>query len=150
MRFFDRHTSLLAATLLVLFFVANSGFTVLISHCTMCGDAEEVACCCQGETSQAEACPNSGWGTGTGETLAGYAAPCLVVTIAGGLQTEPTILEKESGVRHVLKAALPEEPAFDLWSGQNPDLSHTHFPPAAFRTLPSSVEKYVLDLTFRI
>jgi len=148
MRFFDRHTPLLAAILLILFFAASSGFTLLLSHCTMCGDAEETACCCEGQSSYAESFPNSGWGTGTGETLAGYASPCLVVTIAGGLQTEPTILEKESGGRHVLKAALPEEPAFNLWSDQKPD--GAHLPSAAFRALPPAVEKYVLDLTFRI
>jgi hypothetical protein len=145
MRFLNQHILTIGRLFVLLFFLANSGFTVVLYHCTM----EEMECCTTSDGQMSGACSMmdppqtpSGPAVTSGDN-------CQSMIIAGGLKTDPTLLEKES-VGRVIKLDLV--PAF------TPDFAFsTVFPQvqpfsltASQNVSPPAVETYVLNSTFLI
>lgn len=82
---------------ILLFFVANSGFTVVLYHCTMDGmpdcinsDKGVPVNCGAGEHQQA-----------SGALVTSASMPCHVIKVAGGFHTDPSVVERESGTKHI-------------------------------------------------
>jgi hypothetical protein len=145
MRFLNRHIVTVGRLFVLLFFLANSGFTVVFYHCTM----EEMDCCGSKDEEMSGACSmmdppqaSSGPAVTSGDN-------CHSIIVAGGLKTDPTVLEKES-VARVIKVDLV--PAF------TPDFTlSTVFPQvqplfsnASQNVSSPAVETYVLNSTFLI
>jgi hypothetical protein len=145
MRFMSKHSPAIGRLFLLLFFLANSGLTVVLYHCTM-GDLD---CCRKSDEEMSCACntmnlPQSPCGPAV---TSGDA--CQPKIVAGGLKTDPAVVEKESPAR-VIKVDLV--PAFT----PNSQLSTASLPvqssslAAIQNILPPAVETYVLNSTLLI
>jgi len=145
MRFFNRHILTIGRLFVLLFFLANSGFTVVLYHCTM----GEMDCCAGSDDEMSGACsmmdPPQ---TSSGPSITA-GINCQSVIIAGGLKTDPTVVEKESAPR-LLKVDLTA--AFALDRSLSTDTSQFQsFSLTAVRDVsPPTVETYVLNSTFLI
>jgi hypothetical protein len=155
MRFLNEHILGLGRHFLVLFFLANSGFTVVLYHCTMtqCTMTDEMSgmACCSGK---------NGCTAGSCEDMAGSQAivahtsavdqPCRTATVIGGYQTEPTVVEKEFNGQQILKADLLPASLYETAIGSRLDLPVFHPASSASNVSTSSVETYVLNASFLI
>ena len=150
MRFIGKHILTLGRLLLVLFLVANSGFTIVLYHCTMRDDPDGVSCCSDNNACPAGTCANAGPGPSADAMLARSDVPCMAMTVAGGLQTDPTIVEKESTARLHSKVTMLPVFAPDPALSQNLEEPLFLLSSAASNVSLRSVEKYVLNATFRI
>jgi hypothetical protein len=74
----------------------------------------------------------------------------MAMTVAGGLQTDPTIVEKESTARLHSKVTMLPVFAPDPALSQNLEEPLFLLSSAASNVSLRSVEKYVLNATFRI
>ena len=145
MTFLYRHIPAIGRLFVLLFFVANSGFTVVLYHCTM----EEKDCCttsnehlsCDFGTMDLPQTPGVPSVT-TGDN-------CHSMTIAGGVKTDPKVVEKES-VTRVIKVDLAATftPVFAL--STVPSLQQPFSSTASQNASSPSVETYVLNSTFLI
>lgn len=149
MQVLNRHILVIGRLLLALFFVANSGFTVVQRYCTMAHEKHGEACAndndgCSAATCNDERVPQSATAPSITDNMS-----CHVVSVGGGLPSDPTIVEKESSARHV-SAPLLLAPVPDLIVYSQDDSSPHHLPAASANVLPHSVETYVLNATFLI
>ncbi len=151
MQFFNRHIVIFGRLFLVVFVLATSGFSIAVSHCTM-GSSDAGACTMTGmeQESSGDVCHDDGIPQTAKGTVAASNAPCMVTTVAGGLQTEPTTFEKESLSRHLAKIDLMPLALPALANAQILEKSFTLFSSAGSNVSPPSVEKYVLNATFLI
>jgi hypothetical protein len=149
MQILNRHILWVGRLFLVLFFVANAGFTVVERYCTMALENHGDACtddddACSAATCDHKEAPQSANAPAIMDNML-----CHVVSIVGGLQSNPTIVEKESNARtisvHLLVAPVP-----DLTVCLQVDRSPRLFSAASANVLPRSVETYVLNSTFLI
>jgi hypothetical protein len=145
MRFISQYSPTIGRLFLVLFFLANSGFTVVLYHCTM-GDLD---CCSKSDEEISCACSTMNLPQSSSRPAVTSGDACHSMTIAGGLKTDPTVVEKESAAR-VIKVDLV--PAFT----PNSQLSTASLPvqssssTAIPNILPPAVETYVLNSTLLI
>jgi hypothetical protein len=145
MRFLSQHIPTIGRLFVLLFSLANSGFTIVLYHCTM----EDMDCCSRSEETTSCACSmmdppqsSSGPSVTSGDT-------CHSMTIAGGLKTDPTVVEKKSAARVIkmdLVASFPPNLAPSTVSPQ----FQFHSSTASVNVSPPAVEKYVLNSTFLI
>jgi hypothetical protein len=145
MRSLTRHILIIGRLFVLIFFLANSGFTVVLYHCTM-GDMD---CCGTSDDDMSVACGMMDVPpTSSGPSItSGF--NCLSVIIAGGLRTDPTVVEKESAARLLkvdLIAAFNPHSALSTGTPQVQPFS----PVAAPDVSPPTVERYVLNSTFLI
>ena len=145
MRFLYRHILTLGRLFVLLFFVANSGFTVVLYHCTM----EEMDCCTTPNEQMSDACSMMDPPQASSGPVLTAGDNCHSVIVAGGLKTDPTVVEKES-VSRVIKIDLVAGfvPYLEVSnvSSQAPSFSTA----APQNTSPPAVETYVLNSTFLI
>ena len=145
MRFLNRHIVIIGRLFVLLFFLANSGFTVVLYHCTM----EEMDCCNTSDERMSDACSmmdppqaSSGPAITAGDN-------CHCVIVAGGLKTDPTVVEKESLTQVIkvdLVSSFTPSLALSTVSSQVRLFSST----ASQNASPPAVETYVLNSTFLI
>jgi hypothetical protein len=140
-----RHRTTLGSFVLLLFFLANAGFTIVVSTCTMgavgcgCGSGTETCAlgCCEVPRD------NSPVVTLTSD------GDCNATLVIGGLPEHPSIIEKTSAEAQV-------RPSYAMVPASSPGLEAPHAqcqtPIASVSTTvhTSSVEKYVLNATFLI
>ena len=140
-----RHILTIGRLVVLLFFVANSGFTVVLYHCTM----EKMGCCTGSDEHMSSACtmmdpPEPSSGPSVAEVN-----DCHSVIIAGGVKTDPTVVEKES-VARVIKVDPPATAttasALSAVSSRYQPLSSS----ASQNASSPAVETYVLNATFLI
>jgi hypothetical protein len=145
MRFLNRHLLTIGRLFVLLFFLANSGFTVVLYHCTM----GEIDCCGTSDNDMSCACsmmdPPQ---TSSGPSITA-GINCQSVIVAGGLKTDPTVVEKESAAR-LLKVDLVAAFAPDFAGSTITSQFQPVSLPSARDVSPPTVETYVLNSTFLI
>jgi hypothetical protein len=135
---------------LMLFFLANSGFTVVLYHCTMTEEMCGMSCCKGISDCSAGACQDMG-GSQTPETKSERVdQPCRTATVVGGVQTEPTVVEKQFNGRQIISVDLLPTSVFETAIGPCVDLPAFHFTSTASNVSPPSVDTYVLNASFLI
>ena len=143
---FTKHIVLATRLLVILFIVANSGFTAVIRQCTM-EPAHPMDCCAaSGERNSA---PISGPRSQGEATVIGVLPDCSVSTVVGGLAIAPALLEKENTIHSskiITSIPLSEQPAFFNTITKQP--FHSSGPSLTFS--PLSAEKCVLNSIFLI
>ncbi len=143
---FAKHIVLATWLLVILFIMANSGFTTVIRQCTM--ETADPMDCCAG-SSEGNGMPISGPRAQGEATVAGVLPDCSISTIVGGLANAPALLEKENTI-HSSKIfiSIPpsEQPAF--FNTITKQSFHSSNPSLTFSLL--SAEKCVLNSTFLI
>ena len=145
MNLFNRHFLSIGRILALLLFVANSGFTVVLYHCTMRG----MDCCPQSEGRVSHACRLMSPRQGASTQAIAARDKCDLMTLAGGLKTDPTVIEKESLTR-VVKGDPCNTLNIHTAQSTVPFQIQPTFPTASRMALPHSVETYVLNSTFLI
>jgi hypothetical protein len=129
----------------LLFFVANTGFTVVFSRCTM----KEMDCCAASDEQMSDDCSMMDPPQPSSEPSVRAFNDCISVIVVGGLKTDPTVVEMESHARVIkldLVAPYAPELALSTVSLQFQPISST----ASQNVSPPAVEKYVLNSTFLI
>jgi hypothetical protein len=149
MQLLNRHILVIGRLLLALFFMANSGFTVVQRYCTMAQENHGVTCAddndgCSDATCNDDGVPQPATAPAITDNLS-----CHALSIGGGLPSDPTIVEKESSARHI-NAPLLLAPVPDLGINIQVDSSLHHLLPAFAHVPLHSVETYVLNSTFLI
>jgi hypothetical protein len=76
--------------------------------------------------------------------------PCQTATVVGGVQTEPTVVEKQFDGRQIISINLLPTSVFETAIGPRVDLPVFHVTSAASNVSSSSVETYVLNASFLI
>ncbi|MGA7159554.1 MAG: hypothetical protein WBZ48_01040 [Bacteroidota bacterium] len=135
-----KHSILAGRLLVVLFVLANSGFTAVIRQCTMISD-QPMDCC--SNASDKENVPQ------TGATLAGVFPECHISTIVGGLTNTVAFFEKEN-VSHSSKfiTLFPLLQELRFSNTLTAELLYSsNLSPSFF---PRSAEKCILNSTFLI
>jgi len=155
MRLINKHISTFGRFFLVLFFIANSGFTVVLYHCSMthramADESSGMTCCAGMACCTCASC----------EDLAGPQTPathvvtvnqqCMTATIAGGNLVEPTIVAREFNGQQILKADLLPGAVYETGIGSGLSLAIRHLATTASNVSTPSVEKYVLNASFLI
>jgi hypothetical protein len=140
-----RHMRSFGRLFLAAFFLANAGFTVVLTHCTM---TEAVpACCCGGEGGmmcEPVAIPAAG------EHAITSGQPCQINSVIVGNQVDPTVVFGEFTGLRILKVDLLPVSAWVSDAGHILDISSFHSVTTAANVSPPPVETYVLNSTFRI
>jgi hypothetical protein len=89
--------------MLVLFFLANSGFTMVLDKCAM----EEKNCCGGEGDCPAGLCERQRESPTSGPARVTLSMPCQIIAVGGGFRTEPTVVEKASSPEPVRLTFLP-------------------------------------------
>ncbi len=141
----NRHMVVLGRLFLLMFFVANSGFTVALDFCTM-GD---MSCCSKPEHHKADACNMMDAPQASGDQVISSDNSCHVITVARVLKTDPTVIHNDFYSRlakvDLIAAIVPHfavSPVMGLSPWLSPGKSSSNPPPA--------VETYVLNASFLI
>jgi hypothetical protein len=161
MRFANKHTLTFGRFFLLLFCIANSGFTVVLYNCSMTHRAttNEMSgmSCCEGmECCTCALCKDAAGPRGPSgpQTPVGHVVTldqqCMTVTIAGGTLTEPTIVEKSFTGQQSIKAALQPAAVCATAVVSRPNLPALDLASASTNVATSSVETYVLNASFLI
>ena len=150
MRFTGKHILVSGRVLLVLFLLANSGFTYVFARCAMSDAPEKMACCQNQEMSSTGSCVDMNAGQPADEHRVVITAPCMVTTLAGGLQTDPKIVEKPSLDQHLSKVNIAPATTPTLLNAPAPNGPFCIVSSAVSSVSLVSVEKYVLTSTFLI
>ncbi len=150
MSFTSRHILTLGRLLLVVFILANSGFTLVLYECKMSDAPPQMACCGEPIPASSDACGDMGSPKPATANPAAISTPCMVMTIAGGLQTDPKFVEKASIDRQVTKIDFMPVEASAPSNGPKPNGPFCLISTAVSRVSPPSVEKYVLTASFLI
>lgn len=153
MQSLNRHILVLGRLFLAIFIVANSGFSVALTYCAMSDtDACSMATANSDDQNMSGTCDDHASPSQANREVAfSQNDPCMLTTVAGGLQTDPTTVEKQSAARNVLEKLA--DLAFDapvLVSNQLNGQNFSLFSPSTTNVSPPSVEKYVLNATFLI
>jgi hypothetical protein len=149
MQFLNRHILAIGRLFLALFFVANSGFTIVQRYCTMAHENHGEACTDDNDGCSAATCNDEGVPPPATAPAITENMSCHVVSIGGGLPSDTTNVEKESSARHI-SAPLLLAPIPDLGVIIHVDRSLHHLSPAFANVPLHSVETYVLNSTFLI
>ena len=146
MNFFSRHSIIVGRLLILLFVLANSGFTVVIRQCMM-GLSHPMECCANSTASAHD--PSMPLRAQTTATIAHSDMDCFKTTVVGGLSNTSALVEKESSI-HLLKVdkGITAIPAPNITIPVHNFSSRSI---ASFGTIsPPSTEKCVLNSTFLI
>ncbi len=150
MHFSSRHIAPVGRLLLVLFFLSNAGLTFVVQRCSMGGASKGMACCDDQNQSAARACAIPDPDKAIHIPLVADTAGCMVVTVVGGLQTDPKFVEQEPAGPHVAKVDVLSAPATAIMSGLAVGRPFCVPLSTDSRVSPISVEKYVLSGSFLI
>ena len=145
MKLRERHILFIGRILVLLFFLANSGFTVIFHRCTM----EDVSCCGGSDDNRSGNCGMMDLPQAFGGPSVTAGGNCISVIIAGGLKADPTVVEKEftAGLAKAdLVVASTQDFGSSTISPQFQLLSST----ATRDVSPPSVAKYVFNSSFLI
>jgi|SRR5208283_2399629 len=132
--------------LVILFILANSGFTTVIRQCTM--ETAHPMDCCAG-SSENESMPINKPHSQGETSVVGILPNCISSTVVGGLANVSALLEKEDTIHSskiITSIPQSEQPAFF-------NTITKHFFPFSNQHLaffPLSAEKCVLNSTFLI
>jgi hypothetical protein len=141
----NRHIRGIGRVLILLFFLANSGFTLVLRHCT----TGMMECRSASDGHMASACCMMDPPLTPGDHAFTAGNRCHSVEVAGGLKTDPTLVENVR-VAHVTKLDMTGILTPSLSSSDN----SAHFPhvvtTAPHTVSASPVETYVLNETFLI
>jgi hypothetical protein len=146
MTLFAKHIVLATRLLVILFIVANSGFTTVIRQCAM--EPAHPMDCCAG-SGERNSMPINGPHSQGEATIAGVPPDCNVSTVVGGLANATAFLEKENTIHSskiITSVPQSEQPAF--FNTITKQSFHSSNPSLAF--FPLSAEKCVLNSTFLI
>jgi hypothetical protein len=141
-----KHIVLTTRLFVVLFIVANSGFTAVIHQCTMEPSHPMDCCAASGERNGT---PITGPRSQGEASVVGVLPDCSLSTVVGGLANAPALLEKENTIHSskiITSIPLSEQPAFFNTITKQP--FHSSGPSLTFS--PLSAEKCVLNSTFLI
>jgi hypothetical protein len=150
MRLLNKHILTFGRLLLVFFFLANSGFTVVLYHCTMADEMCGMSCCDGKNDSQAGACEDMDGPQTPATHPVTVDQPCQTVTVLGGYQVDPTVVAKAFDGRQIIKIDLLPNFVYQTAIGDRVDLPAFHLVSAASNVSTPSVETYVLNATFLI
>ncbi len=150
MHFNSRHIAIFGRLLLVLFILANAGFTYILQECNMRGISDGMACCDDQAPNSAGACANVDHDQVRHATVDAGSAGCMVRIVVGGLQTDPKFVEKEARCLHLWKGDFVPVSTPAVSSSPNVGGPFSLNSSAVFRVSPPSVEKYVLTASFLI
>jgi hypothetical protein len=145
MKFLNRHLLTIGRLFVLLFLLANSGFTVVLYRCTM----GEIDCCGTSEDDMSCACSTMDPPHTSSEPSIAAGINCQSVIVAGGLKTDPTVVEKESAAR-LLKVDLVVAFAPNFASSTITSQFHPFFLPSVRDVSPPTVGTYILNSTFLI
>lgn len=150
MRLINKHILALGRLSLIVFALANTGFTFVLYECTMSGAADVTACCDDLRTTIAGNCPEMGSPDPTEATLAANYPSCMVTTVVGGLQTDPKFVEKVSFTPQLTKIGFVPVTLSVLSNGPYLDRPFCLHSSVDTNISPPSVQKYVLTGAFLI
>jgi hypothetical protein len=155
MRFLDRHTLTFGRLFLLLFFVANSGFTIVLYNCSMAhhpttNEMSGMSCCQGMDHCTCALCKDAAGSQAPVSHGVTLDQQCMTVTIAGGTLTEPTIVEKGFTGQQIIKAALLPATVCATTVDSRPDHAALRLASASTNVATSSVETYVLNAAFLI
>lgn len=155
MGFLNKHTPAFGRFFLLLFMLANSGFTAVLYHCTMtqCATTDEMsgmACCAGMACCTCASCEDMAGPQAAVGHMVRVDQRCLTATIAGGSLNEPTIVEKGFTGQQILKADPLSVVVYEPVIGSGLDLTGFHLVSASSNVSRSSVETYVLNVSFLI
>ena len=145
MNFINRHIFILGRLFAVIFFLASSGFTVVLYHCTM----DDMSICAPSDNCMAGNSEAADHQQPSEISLTSAGIPCHTVSVAGGLHTDPSIVEKESSAKHI-KIEFVLAPTSDSGLTSIVDQPIQLLSTNTSNVSPPSVEKYVLNATFLI
>jgi hypothetical protein len=150
MRLHNRHIVSFGRLFLALFFLANSGFTVVLYHCAMTDEMCGVSCCVGIDCRTAASCEDiAGRQAPVAQRMSVY-RPCQTAIVAGGYQAEPTVLEKQFSGERIIKSDLLPASVLETAFGDPVDLPVFHLASASSNVSPLSVETYILNSSFLI
>ena len=141
----NRHILTLGRLFLIIFFLANSGFTVLLRHCTMA----MMDCCGGNDNCTGSSCENEHAAPAPKAATMTLGTGCQVSTFAGGYQTDPSIMGKDSTPRLVKIDILPVV-TIDIASQPVNTQALSAFSSAGRIPFPPPVETYVLNAALLI
>lgn len=145
MGFLSRHILTIGRLFVLLFFVANSGFTIALYHCTMGG----MSGCVDPDKHVPVNCGAAPDQQPSGASVTSASLPCHVVKVAGGFHTDPSVMDREQGAKHI-KVEQVLAPISDCVSISLVD-HQSHLLNKCTSIIPQpSVETYVLNSTFLI
>ncbi len=136
MIFNNKHIKILGRIVVSLFFLASSGFTVILNTCVM--DTPE---CC--DTTCRESLPSP-----MGPSVQGQLG-CHANTVAGGLNSIPALVEKGSKPQNN-RLEILSETALHCAKRAQSGTSSWFTVSFSHNISPPSVEKYVLNASFLI
>lgn len=150
MHFSSRNIAIVGRLSLVLFFLANAGFTYVLQECNMRGMPGGMMCCDEQGQASAGSSANVDPDPARNATLDAGNAGCMVMIVVGGLQTDPKFVEKEASGPHLSKISFVPVSITIIPGSPNVDgpfsLNSSAFP----RVSPPCVEKYVLTASYLI
>jgi hypothetical protein len=135
---------------LMLFFLANAGFTVVLYHCTMTEEMCGMSCCVGINDCAAGTCQDMDRSQTPETKFVKVDRPCQTATVVGGVQNEPKVVEKQFNSRQIISIDLLPSSVFEAAIGPRVDLPVFHFTSTASNFSPPSVETYVLNASFLI
>ncbi len=144
MKFINLHIVQLSRATLVAIFVASSGFTAILHNCTM-----KAATCCS-DSSEEVSHKDCDEGLPTNlESSIQFNAVCHTNTLVGGMTTNPAVVEKENKYQQTKLSIVADIILVDCFQTSALNLSPL-FGHTTATVSPPSVEKYVLNASFRI
>jgi hypothetical protein len=150
MRPVNKHIFGFGRLFLVFFFLANSGFTVVLYHCAMTEEMCGMSCCNGTNDCAAGTCEDMDESQTPVAHPVTMGQPCQTATVVGGYQTDPTVVEKQFNGRQIITDDLLPTSVFETGIGLRVDLPAFHFTSTASNVSPPSVETYVLNASFLI
>jgi hypothetical protein len=145
MRVLHPHILSVGRFFVLLFLLANSGFTVVLYHCTM----EGMNCCATAEEQTSRSCSIMDPPEAAKGPALSSGDSCLTVSIAGGLTTDPTVVQKEPIARSPRMDFLAPFHLTFAFSSVSPQY-HLLAQTASLSVSPPAVEQYVLNSSFLI
>ena len=143
MKFIHKHVLALGRLFALTFFLASSGFTVVLYHCTM---GEMSACTDYCMAGNADATDQH---QPAQALLSSIENSCHTVTVAGGLRTDPSVVERGSIVQQI-KVDFALSPDLNPVLASRIDQPILLFSTRASNFSPPTVETYLLNSTFLI
>jgi hypothetical protein len=142
----DKHSTWAGRILVVMLFIANSGFTAILHQCTM----DTAECCDASRTSDHHACQDEDSVPApiTGPSVTS-AFECHINSVAGGLSVAPAVTEKNA-INQVSKLDVVALVGYLDVATLAQSISSTLLHAFSTNASPPSVEKNILTATLLI
>ncbi len=150
MRILNNHIAGFGRLFVVLFLLTNSGFTVVLHHCTMTDQTCGMPCCAGTQDCPGGSCEDMDGPQPPPAHIVIVEQPCMTATVVGGYETEPTVVEKVADGRQNTATNVLPPSVLESAVDDRIDLPPFHSATASPKVSPSSVETYVLNSTFLI